>query len=151
MFDKIRAIISHPRVKQLSDVRNIGLYFFGLLVLAITWSGVKTIQDNYKLQKKISLLQQQNDVQRLENETLKLKNQYLETDQYLEIAARRQFGKAAPGETVYIVPKSVAMKYVTPPKENENKSSNQQKQYTGWRSNWHEWWNFLAGKQTPTD
>lgn len=147
MFDKAQAIISHPRVKQLSDVRNIGLYFFGLLVLAITWSGVKTIQDNYKLQKKISVLQQQNDVQRLENETLKLKNQYLETDQYLEIAARRQFGKAAPGETVYIVPKSVAMKYVAPISETDVATAKQEKQYEGWRKNWHEWWNFLAGKQ----
>ncbi len=147
MFDRIRTVISHPRLKQLSDVRNIGLYFFGLLVLAITWSGIKTIQDNYKLQKKISVLQQQNNVQRLENETLKLKNQYLETDQYLEIAARRQFGKAAPGETVYIVPKSIAMKYVTVKEESKNETSEQEDQYQGWRKNWHEWWSFLSGKQ----
>jgi hypothetical protein len=45
----------------------------------------------------------------LQNENDKLRNKYLETDQFLELAARRQFGLAAPGEKVYVVPKSVAL------------------------------------------
>ena len=45
----------------------------------------------------------------LGNNNLRLKNQYFNTDQYLELQARRQFGKALPGEKLVLVPKSVAM------------------------------------------
>ncbi len=40
---------------------------------------------------------------------MKLKNKYFESSQYLELSARRQFGKAAPGEKLYTVPESVAL------------------------------------------
>ncbi len=82
---------------------------FVFITLMVTWSGVKSVQTNYGLQRQISTLQQQNQVQNLENQNLKLKNQYLNTDQFLELAARRELGKAAPGEKVLIVPKSVAL------------------------------------------
>lgn len=110
MFGKIK---NHPHFdpKQFSDPRNIGLVVFGVLVLLVSWSGVKVIQQNYELQKQISQLQQRNEIQALENENLRLKNTYFNTDQYLELAARREFGKAAPGEKVLLVPKSVALKY----------------------------------------
>jgi cell division protein FtsB len=100
------------RLKQLTDVRNIGLYIFAMIVLAITWSGIKTVQNNYELQKQISILKQENAVLHLQNESTYLKNKYLETNQYLELSARQNFGLAAPGETVLLVPKNVAMKYV---------------------------------------
>jgi cell division protein FtsB len=101
-----------PRFKQLTDVRNIGLYIFALIVLAITWSGVKTVQNNYELQKQISTLKQQNAVIHLQNQNTALQNRYFETEQYLELAARQNLGLAAPGEKVLIVPKSTALKYI---------------------------------------
>jgi cell division protein FtsB len=113
MYQKLKDIFGSTRFQQLSDPRNIGLYIFGFMTLLITWSGVTTIQTNYELQKKIAGLQQQNEVHKLENENLKLKNKYLETDQFLELEARKQFGKAAPGERVFIIPKTVALSHVT--------------------------------------
>ncbi len=68
------------------------------LVLLISWSGIKAIQTNYGLQKQISGLKQQNAVIRLQNENLALKNQYYNSDQYLELSARQNFGLAVPGE-----------------------------------------------------
>ena len=100
-------------IKSLSDLRVVGQVFFAIIVILISWSGVKAIQANYELQKKIVRLQQEVEISRLENDNLKLENKYLETEEFLELAARRQFGKAAPGETVYIVPKRVAMAQVT--------------------------------------
>lgn len=97
------------RIKLLSDPRNVGLIAFGIVALLVTWSGVKTVQTNFELDKKISIAKQRNDIARLENENLKLKNTYYESDQFLELAARRQFGKAAPGEQLYLVPEEVAM------------------------------------------
>ena len=144
-----RKIIEHPRYKQLSDPRNIGLYIFGFMTLLITWSGVNTIQTNFELQKKIAALQQQNDVKKLENGNMKLKNQYLATDQFLELATRREFGKAAPGERVYVVPKVVALSYVT--KNNITSITHVATKKTKTQQNLDDWKTFLTGHQHPAN
>lgn len=109
MPDKIKTIIKHPYVQQMRDVRFVGFCVFGVMVLLVAWSGVGVIQTNYDLQRQISALQQQNAVNELENKNLALSNQYFNTNEYLELQARQQFGKAAPGETELLVPKGVAM------------------------------------------
>lgn len=109
MIEKLKNYTKHPSLGVLADTRALGLIAFGIIALLVSWSGVKTIQTNYELQKQISEAQQQNDVAKLENTNLKLRNEYYKTDQFLELAARRQFGKALPGETLFVVPKSVAL------------------------------------------
>jgi cell division protein FtsB len=104
-------------VNQLRDVRFAGQAIFVIVVLLVSWSGVKAIDANYSLEKQISVLQQQNDVQQLENNNLKLQNQYYDSNQYLELSARQNFGLAAPGETELIVPQNVALSYTVPQPE----------------------------------
>lgn len=113
MFEKIKNFHRNPYLRQIRDVRVAGLVVFGVLALLVSWSGVNVIQTNYDLQKQISKLEQQKQVQELENNNLRLRNEYYNTDQYLELAARRQFGKAAPGEKLLLVPKSVALAHTT--------------------------------------
>lgn len=144
---------NHQRTKQLTDIRNIGLYIFAIIVLAITWSGVKTVQSNYELQKKISTLQQQNDVLKLQNGNIALQNQYLGTDQYLELAARQTLGLAAPGEKVLIIPKTTAMKYVNPSLSQQSSVSStstadKRSKYT---KNLEDWRDFLLGRKISQD
>ncbi len=93
-------------------MRSLGLIVFGVIALMVTWSGIKAVQANYALQKQISTLQQQTSIQTLQNNNLKLQNQYLNTPQFLELSARRNFGLAAPGEKELIVPKSVALAHI---------------------------------------
>ncbi|HZM64559.1 MAG TPA: septum formation initiator family protein, partial [Candidatus Saccharimonadales bacterium] len=111
MFTKIK--IGYYRIKgiilQLRDVRVVGLLLFLIVVLMISWSGIKAIETNYQLQKEIAQLKDQTDLQQLVNENQRLENGYFDTPQYLELAAREDFGLAAPGESVVIVPKSVAL------------------------------------------
>jgi cell division protein FtsB len=95
--------------RRLSDVSFIGQVVFVGIVLLTSWSGVKTIQTNYGLQKQITALNQQNSLQKLENDNLALQNQYFNSAQYLELSARQNFGLAALGETELIVPKQVAL------------------------------------------
>jgi cell division protein FtsB len=95
--------------RTLSDVRNLGLLAFGIIALLVTWSGIKVVQTNYDLQKQISAMQQENEVNKLENSNLALSNQFYETDQYLELVARKQFNKGLEGEKLLIVPQSVAL------------------------------------------
>jgi len=131
-------------VKSLSDLRVVGQVFFAVIVLLISWSGVKAIQANYELQKKIVRLEQEVEISKLENDNIKLENKYLETDEFLELAARRQFGKAAPGETLYIVPKRVAMAHVTISAEDGDKqASNKKPEY---QQNLEAWGSFFFRK-----
>jgi len=114
MLEKLKAFKNHPWFAQFRDVRAIGLVAFLVIALMVSWSGTKVIQRNYDLQRQISELQQENSVQELANNNVKLENQYFNTDQYLELKARQDFGLGLPGETELLVPKEVAMKYVTP-------------------------------------
>jgi cell division protein FtsB len=149
MTPEMKKIWNSKRAKQLFDIRNIGLYIFGIVVLAITWSGVNTVQSNYDLQKNISELKQQNAVLDLQNENIDLQNKYLQTDQYLELAARQNLGLAAPGETVLLVPKATAMKYVNSslgpsPKTDNNKSNDNRSKFA---QNLEDWRDFLLGRR----
>ena len=114
-------------VQRLSDLRFAGQVLFVIIVLLISWSGIKTIQTNYGLQKQISSLEQQNDIQKLENNNLELQNNYFNSNQYLELAARQNFGLAAPGEKEVIVPETVAMAYtVDLPSDKDDKPTVEQ-------------------------
>lgn len=143
--------ISSKRAKQLLDVRNIVLYVFAIIVLAITWSGVKAVQKNYELQKQASIIKQENQILELENTNTALRNKYLETDQYLELAARQNLGLAAPGEKVLIVPKNVALKYVNEPKVEGKDEESVKPGPTGYRKNLQDWRDFLIGRKQFAD
>lgn len=150
MMLKINTNTIIKKSKLLLDPRVIGLIVFGVIVLLVTWSGLKVIQTNFELEKKIAQLKQRESVQALENENLKLKNKYLESDHYLELTARRQFGKAAPGERLYLVPPSVALARAPElPKTTDPKTlQNQPKPKSKQRQNLDEWLNFLLHRDS---
>ena len=154
MFDEIKRALSGKKAKQLADVRNIGLCIFGIVILAIAWSGAKTVQNNYELQKKISALQQENTVLWLQNSNTALQNQYYTTDQYLELSARQNLGLAAPGEQVLLVPKDVAMSYIDPKLDEETTSSSQPiapDNRATYVKNLESWRDFLLGRKLSSD
>ena len=98
-------------ISRLGDISFSGQIIFVIIVLLISWSGVKSIQTNYELQKQITALKQQNDLQKMENNNLELQSEYFNSDQYLELSARQNFGLALPGEKEILVPSTVAMNY----------------------------------------
>jgi cell division protein FtsB len=142
MLKKIKIAYGDPRVQQLRDVRVVGLIVFAIIVLLVTWSSVSVIQTNYVLQKQITQLDEQNRIQQLENDNQKLRNQYFNTDQYLELQARRQFGKAAPGETLVIIPKDVALSKLQPIPE-ANEDTTQQPNKPTYQKNFEAWRDFF--------
>ncbi len=146
MIEKINNLIKHPFVQQFKDVRVIGFTVFGVLVLLVTWSGIGVIEANYQLQKQISALQQQNEVYELQNKNMKLGNEYFRTDEYLELQARRQFGKAAPGETLLLVPKKVALAH-TVDLSSKNKPAPKAVQKPLYQRNFEAWIDFLFRRQ----
>ncbi len=145
MFDKIKNLKSIPYIQELKDVRILGMLVFGVIVLLVSWSGVKVIETNYALQQQIARMEEETKLLELQNANEKLKNEYYKTDQYLELQARKQFGKAAPGETVLVVPESVALKYTKDFSNDkaENKSSVQQKEKPFYQKNIEAWMSFF--------
>ncbi len=132
-------------IGRLRDVRVAGQVLFVVIVLLVSWSGVKAIDANFSLQKQISALQQQNDLQQLENSNLQLQNDYYNSKQYLELSARQNFGLALPGEKELLVPQAVAMSYVVPaPKQATQAAAGKLPFY---ERNWQAWMNFFLHRQ----
>ena len=145
MFGKIKSSIK-PYLPLLTDSRTLGIIAFGFVAILVSWSGVKAIQTNYELQKQIARMQQENDVKRLENDNQRLKNEYYKTDQFLELAARRQFGKAAEGERIYIVPKEVALANIVASKKAESKATEIKTSKSKAARNIEAWINFYLNR-----
>lgn len=132
-------------IRKLGDTRFAGQVLFVIIVLLISWSGIKSIQTNYGLQKKISGLNQQNEVQQLQNNNLQLQNQYYNSNQYLELSARQNFGLAKPGEQEIIVPKSVALSYTVDVPSSQKDAADEQPAY---QHNFESWVDFFLHRQS---
>jgi cell division protein FtsB len=147
MLEQIKTTIGNAIKPVLSftvrfrDVRFTGLILFAVIVLLISWSGVKVIETNYQLQKQISALQQQTDVASLKDDNQKLQNEYYNTSQYLELSARANFGLGAPGEKELIVPQAVAMAHTVDPPSAPTQASTISKPF--YQRNLQAWVNFF--------
>lgn len=141
MIDKIKTY-AKIFIQNLSDLRFLGQVVFVVIILLVSWSGVKAIQTNYELQKRIARLQQEVEIQKLENQNLALKNQYLMTDRFLELAARRQFGRGAPGEAVFVVPREVALAHTIDTALSQD-SSQPRAEKSRYQQNIEDWINFF--------
>lgn len=136
--------------ERLRDPKFAGMMLFLVVVLLISWSGVKSIQTNYELQKQIAGLEQQNDVSKLKNNNLDLENQYYKTESYQDLQARLNLGLAAPGEKEIVVPKAVALSHTVAPPKAAVTTKPSDKQSTGQR-NFQAWVNFFLHRQNTTD
>jgi len=137
-------------IRRLSDPRFAGQMVFVVIVLLVSWSGIKTIQSNYSLQKQISTINQQNELQKLQNDNLALQNEYFNTDQYLELSARQNFGLAAPGEKEVIVSKAVALAH-TANLPDANTQTKTQAPQPAYQRNFEAWVNFFLHRQSGSD
>ena len=133
-------------IRRLGDIRFAGQMVFVLIVLLISWSGIKTIQTNYGLQKQISTLHQQTNIQKLQNNNLQLENSYFNSNQYLELSARQNFGLAAPGEKEVIVPASVALSYTVDVPKDQNAST--AGKLPGYQKNFQSWVDFFMHRES---
>ena len=133
-------------VLRLRDVRFAGQLLFVVVVLLVTWSGVKAIDANYTLEKQIATLQTQNNVQQLENSNIQLQNNYYESNQYLELSARQNFGLAAPGEKELLVPQNVALSYTVALPKTQVSSTNDHEPW--YERNVQAWITFFLHRKT---
>jgi len=145
MINQIKNYYNDKIRPNLRDVRFIGLMVFLFIMLLVTWSGIKSVQTNYELQKQITYLQQQNDLQKLKNDNLRLKNSYYSTNQYVELSGRQNFGLQASGETEVIIPKSVALRQLITLSDDQNSQISIGSQ-SAWQKHFEEWMNFFMNR-----
>jgi cell division protein FtsB len=143
MLEKLRTIKIKPIIDALRDTRVIGAIGFGVVALLVSWSSVGVIQQNFTLQQQIAQLENEITIQQLENTNLELRNEYYNTDQYLELQARRQFGLAAPGETVLTVPERVALENSVPIEDEVREPQQTQSDKPGYQQNIEAWGDFF--------
>lgn len=132
-------------ISRFGDIRFTGQVIFLAIVLLIFWSGAKAIQSNYNLQQQQAELKQQNQLAQLQNTTISLQNDYYNSNQYLELSARQNFGLADPGEKELLVPANVALNYTEPLPQSDQSS---QSTSTGNESNYQTWINFFFRRNT---
>jgi cell division protein FtsB len=106
---KINIIRNRLDKKGLYDPRLLGIVLLAVIGLSVVWNGTKVVQQNYELIKKITVLEDENRVLELENRNREIQIEYYKTPEFAELKARKVNGKAAPGETVYIVTQDTAL------------------------------------------
>ncbi len=143
MLGKLRAIKLKPIIDALRDTRVIGAIGFGVIALLVSWSSVGVIQQNFTLQQQIAQLENEITIQGLENANLELRNEYYNTDKYLELQARRQFGLAAPGETVLTVPERIALEHSVEVADESDASQQVQTDKAWYQQNLEAWGEFF--------
>ena len=67
-----------------------------LVIVAVTLNTSSVIMQNYTLQREVRVAQQKADIAQAELDTQKLRNSYYTTDEYLEVAARKQLSAGLP-------------------------------------------------------
>lgn len=79
---------------------------FSVGIVIIVWllfGSIGAISKNWSLQTKLNTLKAEEELVRIEIETLKLEQQYYKTEEYQELMARKKLGKIAEGETMVIL------------------------------------------------
>lgn len=75
-----------------------------ILCLYWAWGAISSMSRNWELEQRLDTRKKELTLLRLEVETLELENQYYRSEEYQELAARRQQNKMAEGEQMVLLP-----------------------------------------------
>jgi cell division protein FtsB len=139
-IEKIRLFLAK---KNLDDPRLLGLVLLAVIGLSVVWSGTKVVQQNYELVGRIAVLEEENRILELENRNMEIQIEYYKTPEFAELKARKVNGKAAKGETVYIVTNETALTNLQSPQDNESEDTIAQK--PEYQRNFESWIDFFFG------
>lgn len=129
--------------KGLYNKQFLYLLFVGIFAVSVFWNGAKIVQQNFELERKVAEIREENELLELENRNKELRNEYLKTEEFAELTARRVFGRAAPGEKVYLVPRDVAMNALSTPEEQTTEVPETEKPQ--WQENLEAWLRIYLG------
>ena len=137
-MDKIKTQLrrlNYYTKKDFLTIHNIATAAAVILGFIFTCNAVTATTRNWELEQKLSDRKLESEILKLEVDTLELEQQYYNTDEYLEIMARKKQNKMLPGETMVILPDNSEK---ATGKYSDIDSGDKQK-----RSNFEEWLDFL--------
>lgn len=126
--------LNHLKAKYLPDEKKTSYIVVAVFIWA-SWATLGAIRNNYNLQTKVDELNEKIVQLQIDNERLEFSNEYYDTDEYLDLAARQNLNKIAPGERILVVPERDDQ--FTGNTETVSSSTGTD------RSNFSEWLNFL--------
>lgn len=109
------------------------------------WGSVSMIQTNFNAQKALDEQQRQLELTQLEVDTLQYQQNYYKTDEYKDLAARKDLGLASPGEDVLILPPNTAAVKEVDATDAEKVAVQTRGESSITESNFDQWMNFLTG------
>lgn len=121
-------------VKEYYTLDNIVLLAAILMASGFIWSTMGALQNNYVLQSQVDVLSSEVEASKLEADNLELENTYFASNEYLELQARQQFGKAAPGEHMLILPANTVSDTVSTQAANKSKITLSSSNFQAWLS-----------------
>lgn len=89
------------------QIDRIVLAIFSVLALSLISSTINKISVNYRLQGEIELLTAEVEVLKLENQNIKYRLAYYESDEYVELKLKEADKVARPGEKVVFLEKDI--------------------------------------------
>jgi cell division protein FtsB len=140
MLEKVKTWFRRLRYYTKKDILTFNNIVFAIaLVLCLVWTygAINSMSRNWILEEKLKNRQLEATKLKLEVETLKLEQEYYQTDEYKELMARTKSNKMMPGETMVILPKNTEAAL--------NKYSNTKTEMSTPRSNFSQWLDFLFG------
>lgn len=130
---KIRRV-KYKISRNLLTVDNVIIVVSVIVALAWIWGSISSMERNYSLQRQLELKTREKLIAEIQYKTLEFENQYLQSEEYQELAARENLGLVAQGESVLILadyPAEEAEKITTETGEKD--------------SNFTQWMNFIFG------
>ena len=144
--NKTKNTMQLPRLphhwRHYATIQNGALALALLIALSWSWGTVTTLQKNFQLQQQVDSLDQDVQFADLQNQNLKFQQNYLRSDEFLELTAREKLGKVAPGEKVIVLPDSSAIRDMAGQESAAIPSSVKP-------SNFSQWMQFLFGDKKP--
>ncbi len=137
-MDKIKTQLRRFRYytkKDFLTIHNIATAAAIILGLVFTYNAITATARNWQLEQKLKERKLESAKLELEVDTLKYQKQYYNTDEYLEIMARKKQNKMLEGETMVVLPDNTEK---AKNKYSEFETGNNQK-----LSNFEEWLDFL--------
>jgi Septum formation initiator. len=140
MRDKIVAAFRRLRYYSKKDIFTVHNIVFAVAIFMCGFFIIGTVNAtarNWTLEQKLKGRQLELTKMKIEVDTLKLEQEYYQTEEYQELTARAKAGKMLPGETMVVLPRNSATaleKYNEAPEE-----------IPSYRSNFSEWLDFLFG------
>ena len=125
--------------KPISFLVKIFLIFFVILTGFISWSIFKQTIKKREIQKEISKLEKEAIKISQNNELLKERLSYFESQEYREKETKEKLNLKKPNENVVIVKPNVIKKEVEEEKENEIIRNDK----LSYKENFQKWWHYL--------